>query len=319
MTVSSTIGSVYHYSGSLASLMLGKLVNFSLVNVAGGNHSATFLDDEGRLEQNDDGLTTVSIDGGPQQGIDYLGAGTVSTLSVLGIKLFPHPMMAFSVNGQIYLHFPNGLPPLSGLIVSFDVKESRPFDLPNPMPVCFAQGTAILTPGGEVAIERLLPGDMVMTRDHGPQPIRWIGRRAVGLAEQMVEPRLCAVLIRKDALGPGIPARDLRVTRQHRLLVADARGRGVLVAARLLVGRPGIDIAAPDRPLRYHHLLFDRHEIVTAQGCATESLYLGQQALLALPRADRDEIGLLFPGMGRDGPVQPARRFLTGREARALP
>ncbi|MEM8878953.1 MAG: choice-of-anchor L domain-containing protein, partial [Pseudomonadota bacterium] len=44
---------------------------------------------------------------------------------------------------------------------------------------CFAAGTLIQTAGGEVPIDLLVPGDLVETRDSGPQPIRWIGRRTV--------------------------------------------------------------------------------------------------------------------------------------------
>ena len=38
--------------------------------------------------------------------------------------------------------------------------------------LCFAQGTWITTPNGQVPIEELAAGDMVVTMDHGPQPIR---------------------------------------------------------------------------------------------------------------------------------------------------
>ena len=41
---------------------------------------------------------------------------------------------------------------------------------------CFAEGSRLRTPGGEIRVERLSVGDMVDTLDHGPQAIRWIGR-----------------------------------------------------------------------------------------------------------------------------------------------
>ena len=77
--------------------------------------------------------------------------------------------------------------------------------------VCFTRGTLIKTDQGERPIEELAAGDMVLTMDHGYQPIRWIGsskRAATG--------DLAPILIRKGALGND---RDLRVSPQHRMLL----------------------------------------------------------------------------------------------------
>lgn len=43
----------------------------------------------------------------------------------------------------------------------------------------FVAGTMIQTTRGNVMIERLRPGDMVMMQDDGPQPLRWISTRRV--------------------------------------------------------------------------------------------------------------------------------------------
>lgn len=37
---------------------------------------------------------------------------------------------------------------------------------------CFVLGTRIATPDGEVPVEDLVPGNLVLTADHGPQPLR---------------------------------------------------------------------------------------------------------------------------------------------------
>lgn len=318
MTLTSTLGNVYRFNGSLLQLQTGGLLNFSLVNAAEGGHVAQFFDNDGTLRQSNNRVTTVRIDSGPEQPVDYLGAGTVSTLSLLGIPLFPHPMMAFAVDDGIYLYFPSGLPPLSGLLVNFDIRPGQAFALPNPMPICLADGSRVLTPAGVVPVENLRPGDPVVTLDHGPLPLRWIGRRAVSIAEQRVEPRLRGVRIAAGALGGGLPHRDLVVTRQHRLLVRDDAGREQLVAARHLVGGPGITQAEPARRPIYHHLLFDHHALIRAEGAATESLYLGPQALRALPAAARGEIALLFPDLTAAGPPPATRPFMTGAVARHL-
>ena len=315
MPVTSTVGNVYKFTGSLATLQAGGVLNVSLLNTGGGPQGAVFVDDDGTLNQSSDGIATVSIGGGPAWPIDYLGAGTASTVTVLGLKLFPKPAVAFIAGGEVFIHFPSGLPPLSGVAISFDLNAGSGFALPNPMPICLAAGTPVRIPGGACTVESLAAGDLVLTRDHGAQVVRWVGQRQVGRAEQRLEPRLRAVHVAAGALGPGVPAQDMLVTQQHRILLRQG-AREHLVAARHLVGRPGIALAPPARPLRYIHLLFDRHEVISAAGCATESLYLGPQAVQALPRAAQVEIGLLFPA---GTPPAPARPFLTRREVAGLP
>lgn len=39
--------------------------------------------------------------------------------------------------------------------------------------VCFLAGTPIATPTGEVPVETLRAGDLVLTRDQGAQPLVW--------------------------------------------------------------------------------------------------------------------------------------------------
>lgn len=316
MSVTSTIANVYQYTGSLLSLSTGGLLNVSVLNTGGGAQTATFVDDDGTLTQASDGVATASISGGTAGAIDYLGAGTASTVTLLGIPLLAVPVMAFKVDGDVYLHFPNGLPPLSGLLISFDIDPGAAFNLPNPMPICLANGTRLHTARGLIAVERLALGDMVQTLDHGLQPIRWTGQRMVCRAEQMIEPRLRPVRIAAGALGPGRPRRDLQVTQQHRILVRIGKVE-MLVAARHLIGRKGISLAPVERRHSYHHLLFDRHEIILAEGCATESLYLGEQAIKALPGPARREIDLLFPMLATGERPEAARPFLTRREVMA--
>ena len=70
--------------------------------------------------------------------------------------------------------------------------------------------------------------------------------------------------------------------------------------------------------ITYVHLLFDRHEIVMSEGAWSESLFTGPQALESVSTAARQEIFTLFPDLAAGQIPQPARRLLTGREARQL-
>lgn len=191
---------------------------------------------------------------------------------------------------------------------------------------CFAAGTRIATPRGERPVERLMPGDLVLTADDGPQPLRWIGLRRLSAADVAANPALCPVRIAAGALGPGLPVRDLIVSQQHRMLVASPIGTRigggaaeVLVAARHLAGLPGIAVMTDPAPVTYVHFLCDAHQIVRAEGAATESLLPGPQALRSLHRAARQEIAAIFPGVAIPGWRLPAARpVLGGRQGRRL-
>ncbi|MFN3722586.1 MAG: Hint domain-containing protein [Paracoccaceae bacterium] len=130
MSITSKISGIYAYNGSLASVGLGGPVNVSLLNTSGGQANGTFVDNNGQLSQADDGFTTFALDGNTPFPIDYIGAGTISTLGVLGIKLDPRPVAVFVSNGQIFFYAPQGLPLLSGLTFSLDINANTPFTLP---------------------------------------------------------------------------------------------------------------------------------------------------------------------------------------------
>lgn len=198
--------------------------------------------------------------------------------------------------------------------------------------ICFTAGTLIATPEGPRPVEDLRPGDLVMTVDEGAQPLRWIGRRRLDVSGH---DRLKPVRIRAGALGRGpggqaVPAEDLTVSPQHRVLVRSAVAqrmfgtREVLVAARQLLALPGIEVVADASDVTYVHLLFDRHQLVTANGAVTESLFTGPEALKAVPPAARAEIMALFPGLAAAGPGEgigappPVRPLIGGRQGRRL-
>ena len=126
---------------------------------------------------------------------------------------------------------------------------------------CFAAGTRIATPAGEVPVERLRVGDMVLTAS-GPCRLRWAARR---LCDATIAPELRAVRVRAGALGDGLPRRDLLLSPQHALYL-----RGVLVPAVALVNGRGIR-RDPATVIQYHHIGFDRHTTVFAEGASTES------------------------------------------------
>ncbi|MDG3040178.1 Hint domain-containing protein [Roseicyclus marinus] len=193
-------------------------------------------------------------------------------------------------------------------------------------PICFTPGTLIATPKGEVPVESLREGDRVITRDNGIQEIRWLGQRTLDRAELGQNPHFRPILVRKGSLGHGLPERDMVVSPQHRLLIANEmtdlyfNESEVLVPAKHLVGTSGI-MQLDTLRTTYVHFMFDRHEVVLSNGSWTESFQPGAQSMGTLADEVRDEILGLFPELktreGLDGYVS-ARRSLKAHEAKLL-
>lgn len=184
--------------------------------------------------------------------------------------------------------------------------------------VCFVRGTRIKTAKGEVAIEDLAVGDRVLTLDNGYQAIRWIGS-----SRRQAKGDLAPIRIKAGALGN---ERDLRVSPQHRMLLRGWQAElmfgdtEVLVAAKSLVNDTTI-LREEGGEVDYFHMLFDRHEIVFAEGAPSESFHPGVEGWKALDAATRAEILELFPALEEKGfaAFGPAARLsLKDFEGRAL-
>ena len=191
---------------------------------------------------------------------------------------------------------------------------------------CFTPGTMIATPRGEVPVESLRAGDKIVTRDNGLQEIRWTGSKSMSWADLAANPHMKPILVRQGSLGHGLPERDMMVSPNHRLLVANDRTalyfeeHEVLVAAKHLTGGKGmhsVDAAG----VSYVHFMFDRHEVVLSNGAWTESFHPGDYTLKGMGNAQRSEIFDLFPELktpeGLDS-YQVARRTLKRHEAALL-
>lgn len=189
--------------------------------------------------------------------------------------------------------------------------------------VCFAEGTRIHTPDGPLRVEDLIAGDMVTTLDHAAQPVLWTNRDTQALDRIATDEK--PVLIRAHALGPGHPARDLVVSPQHRILVGghdqltDNFPAEAFVPAKALTILPGVRHMKGTNTVTWVHFACASHEIVTANGCLTETLLLGPRVIGTLNARQRQQVRFLFPdnpssGAALNGP--PARDCLTVRDAR---
>jgi hypothetical protein len=130
---------------------------------------------------------------------------------------------------------------------------------------CYAAGTRILTPGGEVPIEHLHRHDLVLTVSGKPQPIRWIGHRRVDFRTHPNRQRVLPVRITAHAFGPGRPRRDLLLSPDHAVFV-----EGVLIPIRHLIN--GGNVTQVERPMiTYYHIELPRHDVLLADGMPAES------------------------------------------------
>lgn len=184
--------------------------------------------------------------------------------------------------------------------------------------ICFTPGTLIATVQGPRRIEDLRPGDLIVTRDHGPQPLRWVGQKTVPAQGANAPIQLNQTLL-QGAQAP------LLVSPQHRMLWTGSRAQmlfgdsEVLVAAQHLLGNPGAQrIEGGD--VTYIHLMLDRHEVIYANGAATESFFPGDAALSALTGQSRAEMFSIFPELrSHHGAFEETARIcLRAHEARVL-
>jgi hypothetical protein len=130
---------------------------------------------------------------------------------------------------------------------------------------CYAAGTRIATPHGEIAVDRLTPGTLVTAHFAGTAEIVWIGHRHVDCRRHPDPARVMPIRVRAHAFGPDQPHRDLVLSPDHAVFAA-----GVLMPIRYLVN--GATIARMDvEAITYWHVELDRHDVVLAEGLPTES------------------------------------------------
>ena len=134
------------------------------------------------------------------------------------------------------------------------------------------------------------------------------------------------MLIRRGALGYGLPERDMVVSPNHRMLINNDKtalyfeDREVLVAAKHLTGLDGIE-RLKAKSTTYVHFLFDQHEVILSDGAWSETFQPGHQTMDGLGNAQRNEIFELFPDLRvRRGleDYHAARKTLKKHEADLL-
>lgn len=269
-------------------------------------------------DQNDDG-DFDRFDNDSVNGSDITASypGDTVTINVPGTGNVTYTGITFYLaNGQRAFTPTDGQALENGTFVSSTwVSPQGPLLVGDLGPPCFTAGTRIETERGLTPVEQIALGDLVRTLDHGLQPVRWHGQRGVPALD-----KLAPIRFAPGAMGNG---RELLVSAQHKILVSGWRAElffgqdEVLVAAKHLVNGDTIH-RAPRRHVVYHHLMFDAHEILIAEGVPSESFYPGDYIL---QDADlHNEINEIFPEMIHQNTSgwHAARHVLRAAEARVL-
>jgi hypothetical protein len=180
---------------------------------------------------------------------------------------------------------------------------------------CFTPDSRVATERGLCAVRDLTQGTRVVTRDNGLQRVLWIGQRRFGWRALGLNPLLRPVRIAAGALGGGLPERDMLVSPNHRFLTRlpnDGASGECLSMAQKLVGLDGVStVACPG--VDYVQILFERHELILADGCWSESFQPTRMTLPALaPEARATLLQILpDPALADDAPLYtPVRPLL---------
>ena len=182
--------------------------------------------------------------------------------------------------------------------------------------ICFLSGTMIETPTGPRAVETLRSGDLVMTRDHGAQPLVWSSSSHVSREDLDRSPNKRPIQIAAGALGDGLPHRMVEVSPQHRVLVRHEGGEYLISARHLLkAGVPGVSARRDDSEFTLIHIACADHQIVLAEGAAMETFFTGPMAVRALGLPQKLSLMIAFPelAMGHN-PMTPARPFIKHQD-----
>lgn len=192
--------------------------------------------------------------------------------------------------------------------------------------LCFTPGTMIATPYGLRDVACIAKGDMVLTYDEGPQPVLIVNHSHLSSQNLTQSPHLRPILLKAGSLGPNLPTKDLLVSPQHRMLLSGWHAQLMFGTEQLLAPAKGllndstILSQSANKGVTYIHLGFARHQIITANGAATESLHAGCISKDQMAPAAREELFALFPDLRTqpDNRSGSARTCLTFSETRLL-
>jgi hypothetical protein len=164
---------------------------------------------------------------------------------------------------------------------------------------CFAAGTLIRTPDGEIPVEHLNVGQSVCCHFAGLANIVWLGHRRLDCRTHPRPAQVWPVRVRASAFAAGVPARDLWLSPDHAIYDGN-----VLIPIKQLINGRTIE-QVPADIVTYYHIELATHDVVQAERLPAETyLETGQRA-----NFHQDGLVRLFPDFA---PVDAVSRWEAG-------
>ena len=133
--------------------------------------------------------------------------------------------------------------------------------------MCFAAGTLIRTPAGDVPVETLKAGDLVLTASGDARPVKWVGHTEFDFRASPGQKAL-PIRIVADAFGPNRPSQDLYLSAGHSVCV-DLVGEVFIPVGYLINGGTIAQVEADT--ISYWHVELDSHDVLLANNLPAES------------------------------------------------
>lgn len=166
----------------------------------------------------------------------------------------------YTLNGNIYFNS-------SDIIINGSDEE--------PVPICYAKGTLILTKNGFVPIEKIKLKDNILTNGliynnsntelnekYKFEPVVWISSFKINNLSSKSSP----ICIKKDAFGKSCPITDLYVSPNHGIIINNK-----LVRSKNLINGTSIFQDNTHHSIEYYHVELERHSVINANGVWSES------------------------------------------------
>lgn len=176
----------------------------------------------------------------------------------------------------------------------------------------FTRGSMIETEAGPIAVEDLLPGDRILTRDGHYRTLMWKGSTQVVPGRPDAKGRYNPLTrITADSFGMQVPMSDVLAGPGARLLRTPGHLRHLTGGEPLLtpVGEflDGMNVieTAPPTAVQLYHLCLERHAVIRVAGLEFETYHPGTNALRLVSPTMREVFLKLFPHISEIGDFGP--------------